>query len=249
MRRKTYRLLSVALLSCFAVLAIHEVLAQTPGIKKQQGTAAAKEAPGRANLPNDEKLVDLYIKFVKDAEKIAQDYERQGKPEKARGVYEEILKLVPEYKPARTKLDDLKKKEATAERKSIELSAKGGWQDTGVWALAGKPLSIVANGNWSAELRVKFQGNADGLELPEEFRNNPFGSLIGMIVPPPSKDKDNGKTKAAAKKQPNETFAVGQKREFTPTESGKLMLKMNAPDSADPQGRIRVEIMGTFERR
>jgi len=230
-------------------LAIQPSLAQRPAPPAKQPPPAAKEAPGRANLPSDEKLVDLYIKFVKDAEKIAQDYERQGKPEKARAVYEEILKLVPEYKPAKAKLDDLKKKEATAERKSIELSAKGGWQDTGVWAVAGKPLSIVAHGNWSAELKVKFQGNADGLELPEQFRNIPFGSLVGIIVPPPSKDKDNNKTKAGEKKREHETFAVGQKRDLTPTESGKLMLRMNAPDSADPQGRIRVEIMGTFERR
>jgi hypothetical protein len=218
---------------------------------KKQAPAAADKAPARVNLPADEKLVDLYIKFVKDAEKIAHEYERQGKVDKARTVYEEILKFVPEYKPAKTKLDELTKKEATADRKSIELSAKGGWQDTGVWAVAGKPLTITANGNWSAELKVKFQGSADGLELPEEFRNNPFGSLIGMIVPPPSKtkEKDNDKAKAGEKKQPPESFRVGQKSEFTPGESGRLMLRMNAPDSADPQGRIRVEIMGTFERR
>ena len=222
-----------------------------PPAKKQPPAAPAEKTPARASLPADEKLVDLYIKFVKDAEKVAQEYERQGKVEKARAVYEEILKFVPEYKPAKTKLDELTKKEATADRKSIELSAKGGWQDTGVWAVAGKPLSITANGNWSAELKVKFQGSAAGLELPEEFRNNPFGSLIGMIVPPPSKskEKDNGKTKPGEKPQPPATFTVGQKLEFTPGESGRLMLRMNAPDSADPQGRIRVEIMGTFERR
>jgi hypothetical protein len=85
--------------------------------------------------------------------------------------------------------------------------------------------------------------------LPEEFRNNPFGSLIGMIVPPPSKTKEGNKAKPGEKPPQPPIFAVGQKMEFTPGESGRLMLRMNAPDSADPQGRIRVEIMGTFERR
>ncbi|MEX0641882.1 MAG: tetratricopeptide repeat protein [Pirellulales bacterium] len=187
------------------------------------------------SLPQDEKIKDLYLAFVHDAERIARDYERQNKPDQARAVYQEILKLFPNYPPAKKKLDEFQEKELTADKKTVEVSANKAWQDTGITVIPGKPLKFTATGSWT--VKVSQQVGPDGLPL----RDFNLGSLVGVVMPP-----RNPKEKEPPKLTP---FRIGPSQEYTAGQSGQLMLRMYDAEPDDNSGKIRVEIQGTFERK
>src|SRR5688572_11242931 len=86
-------------------------------------TEAAKVRP----LPDDERLLALHRDFVKKAESLAKEYEGDKNWGKARTVYEEILKLVPQYGPATAKLTEMLQRESTAKVASFSVKANEGW--------------------------------------------------------------------------------------------------------------------------
>jgi hypothetical protein len=241
----------LGLFSVFSVAAIAASLAiaQRPGPPQGTGQAGPRtprgantQVPPRGELPADDKLMGLYLNFVRDAEKLAKDYEVSGKTEQARAVYLEILKLVPNYKPAKDKLEQFHEKEATADKKTVEVFANRGWQETGITTIAGKPIAITASGTWTC--KVNQEVGPDGLQVSEELKDCAIGSLVGVVVPPPEKDR-NGRTKEV-KLQP---FSVGAEKQLTPSVAGKLMLRIYDLKTADNSGKLKAEIVGTFERK
>lgn len=75
-----------------------------------------------------------------DAAKLAGEYERNRDWGKAKSVYQERLKLVPEYPPAKAKLNEMMGRLGTAAKVSFEVDAAKGWQNTGVIGAA-RPTS------------------------------------------------------------------------------------------------------------
>jgi hypothetical protein len=193
-------------------------------------------------LPADDKLMGLYLNFVRDAEKLAKEYEASGKTEQARGVYLEILKIAPNYKPAKDKLEQYHEKEATADKKAVEVHANRGWQDTGIQTVAGKPITIVATGTWTC--KVNQEVGPEGLQVSEELKDCAVGSLVGAIVSPAEKDRNGRPTEP--KIQP---FSIGKEKHITPSVAGKLMLRIYDLKTADNSGKLKVEVEGTFERK
>jgi hypothetical protein len=208
----------------------------------RQGNRAANQAPPKGDLPADEKLMGLYLNFVRDAEKLAKEYETAGKVEEARGVYNEILKFAPNYKPAKDKLEQFKEKEATADKKTIDIHANQGWQETGIQTIPGKPLKITATGTWTC--KVNQEVGPEGLQVSEELKDCAIGSLVGVVVSAGEKDS-SGKPKEV-KLQP---FSVGAEMLYTPSVAGKLMFRIYDLKTADNTGKLKVEVMGTFERK
>jgi hypothetical protein len=133
-----------ALLGVFASLLVALSL---PGQDRPKGKGKDKdgdsEAPKVRPLPSDERLLTLHRDFVKKAETLAKEYEGDKDWGKARAVYEEILKLVPQYGPASTKLAEMLSRESSAKVANISVKANEGWQDTGIDLLAGKPVQLV----------------------------------------------------------------------------------------------------------
>ncbi|RIK79862.1 MAG: hypothetical protein DCC68_12110 [Planctomycetota bacterium] len=200
------------------------------------------QGPAKGELPADEKLMGLYLNFVRDAEKLAKDYEAAGKTEQARGVYLEILKFAPNYKPAKDKLEQFREKEETADKKSVEVHANQGWQETGITTVPGKLLTITATGTWTCKINQEV--GPEGLQVSEQLKDCNVGSLVGVVVPPPEKDA-SGRTKDVVL-QP---FSVGAEKQFTPSIAGKLMFRIYDIKTADNSGKLKVEVMGTFERK
>ncbi len=198
--------------------------------KRPAAAGGASKKP--ATLPGDDKMLNLYMEFFQASVKLATKYERENKPEKARQVYTDMRKLFPSYKKAQEKLAEYEAKEATADRKTITISANLPWQDTGIRVIAGKPLRISCEGTWTIKFDHKVDAN--GMKPAEGQGSFKLGSLVGAIFQ--SKEK---------KPQP---FAIGGKAELRPSQSGRLLLQMQDVDHADNQGRIRVTIQGTFER-
>lgn len=196
-----------------------------------------REDRGRENeppaLPNDERLLALHRKFVTEAEELAREYENDNKVNEAMAVYSEILKLVPQYPPARTRLRDLRRRLATAEKVEYEVAADEEWQDSGVMVQTGMPVTIRAAGTWTFNLSREL--GPDGMEIPEELRDYNLGTLIAVI--------NTGNTEEL------EPFVVGEGKSFTADRSGRLYFRMYDIDPRDNEGSIRVEITGTFDHR
>src|SRR5687767_4300884 len=155
---------------------------ERPKGKAKDKNSGESEAPKVRPLPDDERLLALHRDFVKKAESLAKEYEGDKNWGKARTVYEEILKLVPQYGPASTKLSEMLQREATAKVASFSVKANEGWQDTGIELIAGKPVQIVASGAWVFHLEV--ETNGEGLAIPKELRDFPLGCLIGFVSYP-----------------------------------------------------------------
>ena len=184
-----------------------------------------------STLPVDKKLLKLHVDFVKQAEKLAKDYEMGKQGEKAAIVYEEILKLMPDHEKAKASLDRLRAREATAGRKLFEVAANKDWQDTGVRTIAGKPIKLAAAGEWT--LNMSQQLGPEGMEIPKQLKEFKLGSLVGIIVDP------------AAKEQ--KPFYIGAGKDFVAETSGQLMVRMHDFDPGDNRGSVKLEIVGRFE--
>ena len=151
---------------------------------------------------------------------------------KARVVYQEILKLTPNYKNAQTKLAAIRQREANAEVASMRVQANKGWQKTGVKAIRGRPIQIRAEGRWTYQLKVPL--GPDGIKIPKELQEFNLGSLVGVI--------DTGNSEEL------EPFVVGAETSFTAQRTGQLYLRMYDVDPSDNEGALEVQIRGTFDR-
>jgi hypothetical protein len=217
--------LFIVLLLSLAALSVSPVLAQ------EEGKGKKDEKPKAKPLPDDKKLLALHFDFVKKAEKLATEYEGTKDWGKARAVYEEILKLVPQYQSANAKLTEMIQREAGAQKVLVTVKADADWQDTGIELVEGKPIIIKVSGTWVFRLEV--ETTADGLTIPKELRDFPLGCLVGMI---PSDDPKLAKP-----------FVLGSGQQFISDRSGKLFLRMYDTDPRDNRGLLKVEIHGTFK--
>jgi hypothetical protein len=218
------------------------LMAQPPGRRPPQrpqenerNTKDGKKEAAPPPLPTDPKLISFRREFVTKVEKLASDYERGRQPEKAKACYEEILKLVPQYKDAQQKLDALRAKELSAERKVMDIQANRPWQDTGVTLVPGKPIRITATGKWTFNLSHEL--GPTGMQIPKELREYDLGALLGVVFSPGQKKEDL------------KPFVIGDNFEFVAEGPGRLMLQMHDTDLSDNTGRLSVEIQGTFDKQ
>jgi hypothetical protein len=203
---------------------------QPQGENRADEGAEEEQVPA---LPTDPRLLQLHRDFVVKAEKLATEYEQKKELDKARVVYEEILKLVPKHPKAVQALGKLNQQELTAERKVIEVFATKGLQETGVYVVPGKPVHITVAGTWT--LNISHTLGPNGMEIAEELRGFNLGSLVGGV--------DTG--------NPEEfkPILIGADYEFVAEQPGQLVLGMWDSDHQDNAGKLSVTIQGTFRKR
>jgi len=193
------------------------------------------DAPKVRPLPDDERLMALHRDFVKKAETLAKEYEGDKDWGKARAVYEEILKLVPQYASASAKRAEMLGRESTAKVVLINIKANEGWQDTGIDLVPEKPVQIVATGSWTFLLEI--ETNAEGITIPKELRDFNPGCLVGFV------------SNTAIDPKEAQPFVVGPEKQMIPEQGGRLYLRMYDVDPSDNSGFLKVEIRGTFEHK
>ena len=213
-----------------------------PGNQGQQGQGQNRNNNNQNNQPeevrlDDQRLIELHKQFIDNVEKLATEYEKKGELEKARHCYEQVLRLIPQYTTAKDKLDGVKTREATAERKVVDVFANKEWQDSGITIGEGKPVSIKASGQW--KIRIDYDLAPDGVEIPKELRDFNLGALVGMIVTDPN----------SSDLKDNPVFLVGSSYSFTAKQTGRLYLRMYDADPKDNLGKLSVEITGSFEKK
>ena len=195
-----------------------------------QRRPAPKPKDEPLELPADPRLVELHREFVTKAEKLGDEYARKKDWEKARVVFGEVLKLVPNYKPAVEKLKVINGELSNANKQVVTVEAREGWQDTGINLTEGSPISFRVEGMWL----LVHESDADGLEIPREIRDYKLGSLIGVVAKSATPDKDTV------------PFTIGTQKQMNVPYSGRLLLKMHDVNNEDNRGQVRVEITGNF---
>jgi hypothetical protein len=163
-------------------------LLDATGASAQRGNRPQKNnnnAPAQPAYkpPDDKRLLELQAQLLRDADKLAVEYQRNKQLDKARVCYEEMLRFVPINAKAAASLQKIRGTEATAERKIIEVQANKGWQDTGIDVAEGRPLQFRADGKWHLLMDYP-KLSPEGIEIPKELRKFNLGSLIGLVVPP-----------------------------------------------------------------
>ncbi len=88
----------------FLLVSVEFASAQSPASaaaarrRQQQMQQKAKEmAENQPQLPSDPQLLTLHKEFIAKAERLAVEYERKKQLDKAREVYEAMVRLVPKY--------------------------------------------------------------------------------------------------------------------------------------------------------
>lgn len=226
------------------VLCLADVSAQSPSQRRdvrqiqqaqqqaqQQMRAAAENQP---QLPSDPQLLSLHKEFVAKAEKLAMEYERKKEFDKAREVYESLVRLVPKYGSAEDGLGRILANQRIQDRRLTDIEANQQWQDTGVVLREGMPVHIEVKGTW----KVVYETGPDGIEIPEKFRPRDnrikLGTLIGVVVNSPAE---------LTEERP---FVVEQSMDFTAKKTGRLYMRMFDVDPSDNEGKMYVLIQSTF---
>ena len=233
------------------------------------GNPAIGQVPKGKELDRerDEALRD----FATRVRRIALQYEQAGDREKARSTLRLLLQTAPNDAEAKAMLDRISKQELAENKTFVKVMANQGWQNTGVQVFAGKPVVIEAKGTWV--FRMNRVVTADGLEVPDDMKIFPLGSLVGAIeqltevaASPPRRDakitgqstddilglppiepgevKDTSTAKKSGQSSGARPFLIGANKVFNPPATGTLFLKIHDSHEADNSGELTVTISG-----
>ena len=222
----------------FLLFSVDAALAQSPSAarrrQKQIQDQMKKAAENQPQLPSDPQLLTLHREFITKAEKLAAEYERKKQLDKAREVYEAMVRLVPKYGVAEEGLNRVLGGQRFQNRKVVSVDATKLWQDTGITLQQGMPVHVEVKGTW----KVVYETGPKGIEIPEPMRPKDnrikLGSLIGVIVNNPSE---------LAETNP---FVVEHGKDFNARKSGRLFLRMFDVDPSDNEGKMYVSVQSTF---
>ncbi len=229
-----------------AVLFCAPLMAQTPGSQRgnrqqQQMQQRMQEqmraiAENQPQLPSDPQLLSLHKEFIARAEKLALEYERKKQFDKAREVYESLVRLVPKYGRAEEGLNRILSSQAMQDKKLTTVEANKLWQDSGVTLAEGMPVHIEVKGTW----KVVYETGPKGIEIPEKMRPRDhrikLGTLIAVIANSPAE---------LAEEKP---FVIDDGKDFVAKKTGRLFLRMFDVDPSDNDGKMFVLINSTFKK-
>lgn len=197
----------------------------------------------------DKQHDDIVKDFVTRTHKLALQYQQAGQYNKAKDTLDLILKVSPDDPQAKALLDKMHKQELSENKKVFKVLANKGWQKTGVQVVEGKPFVIQAEGEWVFVMRRTV--NPDGLEMPDDMKKFPLGSLIGAIdAEEPAPAAPAPKKGGNREKDAGRPFLVGAQKTFDRAPAtGMLFLKIHDTEENDNQGQLTVTISGQVRER
>lgn len=201
---------------------------------KKGGTPPARTKP-IANTRNlDLKAESLTNSFVRDAESLADEYLEAGHPDKARAVLQSVLTLNPNQASAAQKLEQIGNQAMSSNRVTFELNASHGWESAGVMVADGRPVRFGVDGTYKLDISgtVNGGGLVENDPTKDLLTGIPCGALVGIVM-----GKDN---------KPGKPFLIGAGGDITPRESGKLLLKINAPQGHKSTGKLKITMSGNL---
>ena len=223
----------LASVACTADAQNNRAARQQAERQKQIQKKMQEIANNTPQLPTDPQLLVLHKEFITKAEKLAGEYERKKQYDRAREVYEALVRLVPKYKNAEEGLRRMMSNQLS-DRKLTKVAAAGEWQDTGANIQKGMPIQFEVKGTW----KVVYETDAEGIQIPNELKPRDgrikLGTLIGVIATKPSDLKEE------------KPFIVKTGKEMIAERSGRLFLRMFDIDPMDNEGEIYVLTRSNF---
>jgi len=228
---------------CCAGLAVVLMLASPGwGQDKSRGPAGRKNTKSLRSkpVPNtkalDQRADSLTTSFVREADQLAEDYFEAGHPDKAVAVLQKVLSLAPNAKEIQQKIDQIQQAKMEANETTVEVDCSAGWEPAGVAITQGQMVRIAVTGTY--KLEVAGQLNAAGLpdkDLTRDIAGGiPVGALMGVVL--------------GADNKPGKPFSIGEGLDLTPRETGRLLLRVNAPQGHRSSGKLKVTLSGAFSK-
>ena len=164
------RLIAICIVALFACSA----MSQPPGDRRNPRPQTPQKKP---QLPTDPQLLGLHKEFVLKAEKLALEYERKEQFDKAREVYESMVRLIPNFAAAEAGLQRILANQRVQDRKLVSVEANQMWQDSGVNLQVGMPVHTDVKGSW----KVVYETGPKGIEIPKEFQQRDGRIQTGVV--------------------------------------------------------------------
>ncbi|WP_437187006.1 hypothetical protein SH668x_000380 [Planctomicrobium sp. SH668] len=202
---------------------------------------------GRNKQPNVKTLDNAAEKaqseYLKNLADLAGQYEEAGDITKASEMLKGILKVKPDIEQVKNKLKMFDEAVFKENVQMVDLDPGAGWMPVGVMVAKDKPIRIEAEGNFKFTLSDSLTPNGyqKGDLIHGVQEGIPYGGLMGVV----GKAGDTSKGQKDPKDLPTPIF-VGTQKEFVPTESGPLLLRVNLPAGAKCTGKIKVRISGNI---
>lgn len=200
-----------------------------PGGKSKSTAAAIQELDSRK-----EKLQE---QFLEDAYELAKGYRENNQPEKAKSIFEILIKVDPTLTRVSDTLKELDEQIMKSNDFDItyDVGKSGGPM---ILVTKDKPFRVLVEGDFKVSLNlsgIKADGIRPGAELKHELiAGIPFGGLMGVVGKDGQFDPDKDKP-----------FYIGDKNDITPKESGVLAMKLNLPNACKATGRLKLKISGS----
>lgn len=240
MRRMTRRGVVIVGLICLcgpAVCVVSVLSGNRSAAAQGRSSRSKSKRGGRKSSTKSVKALDVRsqrsrAQFVHDAVELAREYEKAGRPEKAKQSLESALKIQPGLPGAKAKIKQLRESILSSNELEFELDVNRGWGVPRARVFAGRAFRIHAEGSYRfvTNLAVGPQGfPTKNPKAGDMALRVPCGALMGVIV---------------TKNKPGKVFAVGTGQEMTPKKDGLLFLKVNVPPGHRSTGKVKVRISG-----
>lgn len=238
--RVSEKMLTAGLVCLLAFVAANWVdtvpRAQGQDKKSSKKTTKGGKSRPQANTKNlDIKADQLQSSFTRDAEELAAQYAEAGHPERAKAILESALAVNPQSASIQKKLDQVKEGIMNSNDYDFDVNPARGWEASGAVVFENRPLRIKADGTYKFDAgpgAVSAAGFSQKEPSQDMVAGIACGALMGMIV-------SDGKT--------GKPFLIGESLDFTPRESGSLLLRVNAPVGNKNSGKLKVSISGYIQ--
>jgi hypothetical protein len=204
-----------------------------------QGT---RRGPAISSKLLDSQAEEVQTRYLSGLADLASKYEEAGDLQKASDMLKGILKVKPDADVVKNKLKQFQESVFNENVYTLELDAGAGWVPSNVHVSKDKPVRIEADGTYKFSINeilgpagYSGQAMADGL---------PCGALIAMVGGPAA-DSSRNRQARNQKEQPHPVL-IGTSKEWTPNDTGMLMLRLNVPENARCTGKIKIKISGNF---
>ncbi|HBN75085.1 MAG TPA: hypothetical protein DD473_04560 [Planctomycetaceae bacterium] len=221
--------LSVALMAATCLF----LLDATTAYSQKSGSSSKSSRNNAANVTMlDQQAEQAHQDFLETSADLAREYEDLGELEKAKGILQQMLKLAPDLKQVKDKIDSLEEARIAGNEAILEVDASQSWIPANVGVTKGNTIRFESNGEF--RMLVNQTVGPDGVASKDVKTDLaagvPLGALMGLIVDAKGKSSD--------------PFSIGKSGEMKSPQNGQLFVRVNVPPQSKCIGKIKLRVTG-----
>jgi len=185
----------------------------------------------------DAKFTTMQSDFLRETEKLANEYYEAGHFDKAKALLKTVLSLDPKRPGVDAKITFIDEKVLTAHETDFDLDADGGWHATKISLTKDEPIRLSVKGTYRLMLNAVLTPKGFPASDPkiDMIAGIPLGAVTGIVV---SSEKEGKK---------GNPFDIGDGDQFTPKETGQLYLRVNCPQDNKNVGKLKISMTGNLK--